>query len=141
MDHAVAESVASRRFTTSLIAGFALIALLLAGLGVYGVITYSVNQRQFEMGIRMALGATRSKVVNLVLGEGLRTAAIGAAIGLGLSVVATRLLRAMFVGVSPGDPITLIAVTLLLLAVALTAAWLPARRASSVDPARTIRSE
>jgi len=141
MDHAVAESVASRRFTTSLIAGFALIALLLAGLGVYGVITYSVNQRQFEMGIRMALGATRSKVVNLVLGEGLRTAAIGAVIGLAVSVVATRLLRAMFVGVSPGDPLTLGAVTLVLLAVALTAAWLPAQRASSVDPARTIRSE
>jgi predicted permease len=141
MDDAVSASVASRRFTTSLIAGFAVIALLLAGLGVYGVITYSVNQRQFEMGIRMALGASRSKVVSLVLGEGLRTAAIGAAIGLALSVAVTRLLRAMFVGVSPGDPLTLVAVTLVLLGVALTAAWLPARRASSVDPVRAIRSE
>ena len=141
MDDAVAESVASRRFTTSLIAGFALIALLLAGLGVYGVITYSVNQRQFEMGIRMALGATRAKVVGLVLGEGLRTAAIGATIGLVLAWAATQLLTATLVDVKPGDPITLAAVTLVLLAVALLAAWIPARRASCVDPAKTIRAE
>jgi predicted permease len=141
MDEAVAASVASRRFTTSLIAGFALIAVLLAGLGVYGVITYSVNQRQFEMGIRLALGATRSRVVNQVLGEGLRTGVIGAAIGLVLAWGATRVLSSTLVNVKPGDPLTLSAVTLVLLAVALLAAWIPARRASSVDPARTIRAE
>jgi len=141
MDQAVAASVASRRFTTSLIAGFALIAVLLAGLGVYGVITYSVNQRQFEMGIRLALGATRSRVVNQVLGEGLRTGVIGAAIGLVLAWGATRVLSSTLVNVKPGDPLTLSAVTLVLLAVALLAAWIPARRASSVDPARTIRAE
>jgi predicted permease len=141
MDEAVAASVASRRFTTSLIAGFALIAVLLAGLGVYGVITYSVNQRQFEMGIRMALGASRWHVVSQVLGEGLRTGAIGAGVGLVLAVATTRLLRAMLVGVTPGDPFTLAAVTIVLLIVALAAAYLPARRASGVDPVRAIRSE
>ncbi|MGH9660118.1 MAG: ABC transporter permease [Bryobacteraceae bacterium] len=141
MDEAVAASVASRRFTTSLIAGFALIALLLAGLGVYGVITYSVNQRQFEMGIRMALGASRWRVVSQVLGEGLRTGVTGAAVGLVLAVAATRLLRATFVGVSPGDPLTLVTVTIVLLIVAMAAAYLPARRASGVDPVRAIRAE
>ena len=141
MTEAVAASVASRRFTTSLITGFALIAVLLAGLGVYGVITYSVNQRQFEMGIRMALGATRSRVVNQILGEGLRTGAMGAAIGLVLAWGATRLLIATLVDVKPGDPLTLAVVTVVLLSVALLAAWVPARRASAIDPVRTIRAE
>jgi putative ABC transport system permease protein len=141
MDDAVAASVASRRFTTSLIAGFALIAVLLAGLGVYGVITYSVNQRQFEMGIRMALGATRSRVVNHVLREGLSTGVTGAAIGLVFAWGATRLLRATLVEVKPGDPLTLLVVTLVLLSVAMLASWIPARRASAVDPVRTIRAE
>ena len=141
MTEAVAASVASRRFTTSLITGFALIAVLLAGLGVYGVITYSVNQRQFEMGIRMALGATRSRVVNQILGEGLRTGAMGAAIGLVLAWGATRLLIATLVDVKPGDPLTLAVVTVVLLSVALLAAWVPERRASAVDPAKTIRAE
>jgi predicted permease len=141
MDHAVSASVASRRFTTSLIGGFAVIAVLLAGLGVYGVITYSVNQRRFEMGIRLALGATRSRVVGQVLGEGLSTAAFGAGIGLVLAWGATRLLRATLVNVQPGDPLTLSVVTLVLLAVALLAAWIPARRASTVDPVSTIRAE
>ena len=141
MDDAVAASVSSRRFTTSLIAGFAVIALLLAGLGVYGVITYSVNQRQFEMGIRLALGATRSHVVNHVLVEGLRTAAIGAGVGLVLAIAVSRLLTATLVNVRPGDPLTLASVTVILLTVALLASWFPARRASGVDPVKTIRSE
>ncbi|HZI29410.1 MAG TPA: ABC transporter permease [Gemmatimonadaceae bacterium] len=141
MDEAVAASVASRRFTTSLIAGFAAIAVLLAGLGVYGVITYSVNQRQFEMGIRMALGATRSRVVNHILREGLWTGVTGAAIGLVFASGATRLLRATLVEVKPGDPLTLVVVTLVLLSVAMLASWIPARRASAVDPVRTIRAE
>jgi predicted permease len=141
MEDAVAASVASRRFTTSLITGFAVIAVLLAGLGVYGVITYSVNQRQFEMGIRMALGATPAHVVNQILGEGLWTGAIGAAIGLVAAWGATRLLTATLVDVKPGDPLTLSVVTLVLLTVALLAAWIPARRASAVDPVKTIRAE
>jgi ABC-type antimicrobial peptide transport system permease subunit len=140
MGEAVVASVASRRFTTSLIAGFAAIAVLLAGLGVYGVITYSVNQRQFEMGIRIALGATPSHVVNQILGEGLRTGAIGAAIGLVAAWGATRLLTATLVDVRPGDPLTLSVVTLVLLTVALLAAWsrraAPARRSGENDPRR-----
>ena len=141
MDEAVAASVASRRFTTSLIAGFALIAVLLAGLGVYGVITYSVNQRQFEMGLRMALGASRSRVVSQILREGLWTGAIGAGIGVVLAWGATRLLRATLVDVQPGDPLTLAVVAVVLMTVALLAALFPALRASSVDPVKTIRAE
>lgn len=141
MDEAVAASVASRRFTTSLIAGFALIAVLLAGLGVYGVITYSVNQRQFEMGLRMALGASQSHVVSQILREGLVTGAIGAGIGLVLAWGSTRLLQATLVDVKPGDPLTLAVVTVVLMTVALLAALFPALRASSVDPVKTIRAE
>ena len=141
MDEAVAASVASRRFTTSLIAGFAFIAVLLAGLGVYGVITYSVNQRQFEMGLRMALGASRSRVVGQILREGLWTGTLGVGIGLVMAWGATRLLRATLVEVQPGDPLTLTVVTVVLMTVALLAALFPALRASSVDPVKTIRAE
>lgn len=141
MDDAVAESVASRRFTTALIGGFALIAIVLAGLGIYGVISYSVSQRRIEMGIRLALGATRQNVVGQVIGEGVRTVAVGVGIGVAITVGTTRLLRAMLVGVGPGDPATLVSVIALLLLVAIVASWLPARRASGVDPVEAIRAE
>ena len=126
--------MAARRFATALIAGFAAVALLLAGIGIYGVIAYSVSQREFEIGLRLALGATPSGVARQILGEGLRTAMIGAALGLAAALVTTRLLRAMFVEVSVTDPLTLVSVTLLLVLVAMAASWLPARRASAVDP-------
>jgi putative ABC transport system permease protein len=134
MEQVVSESVASRRFATALIAAFAVVALLLAGIGVYGVIAYSVSQREFEIGLRLALGATPRAVVRQILGEGLRTAMIGAAVGLVAALGTTRLLRAMFVEVSITDPLTLASVTALLVVVAMAASWLPALRASTVDP-------
>lgn len=134
MEDVVSASVASRRFSTALIAGFAVVALLLAGIGIYGVIAYSVRQREFEIGVRLALGATPTVVARQILGEGFRTAMIGAVVGLVVTLGTTRLLRAMFVEVSATDPLTLASVTLLLVLVAMAASWLPARRASAVDP-------
>jgi putative ABC transport system permease protein len=139
MEQVVAGSVAARRFATVLIAGFAAVALLLAGIGIYGVIAYSVSQREFEIGLRLALGATPRAVVRQIIGEGLRTAMIGAALGLVVALATTRLLRSMFVEVSVTDPLTLASVTALLVIVALGASWLPARRASAVDPLGAMR--
>jgi putative ABC transport system permease protein len=139
MEQVVSGSVASRRFATALIAGFAGVALLLAGIGIYGVIAYSVSQREFEIGLRLALGATPRAVVRQILGEGLRTAMIGAALGLVAALGTTRLLRAMFVEVSITDPLTLASVTALLVAVALAASLFPALRASAVDPVAAMK--
>jgi ABC-type antimicrobial peptide transport system permease subunit len=141
MEAAISASVAPRRFTSLLLLAFAMVALALAGLGIYSVIAYSVSRRRAEMGIRMALGASRGRVVGQVLGEGIQTAAIGAGVGLLIAVGATRFLRALVVGVSTSDPITLAVVTLTLMLVALTASYVPARRASGVDPVRAIRAE
>lgn len=141
MEQVVAESVASRRFTTQLLAGFAALALVLAGVGLYGVISYAVTQRRFEIGVRMALGASRGQVLGLVLREGLRTAAIGAVTGLAGALAVGRLMQSMFVGVTPTDPITLAGVIVTLVLVALVASWLPARRASAMDPLWALRAE
>jgi putative ABC transport system permease protein len=134
MEQVVSGSVAARRFATALIAGFASVALLLAGIGIYGVIAYSVSQREYEIGLRLALGATPAVVARQILAEGLRTAMIGAAVGLVVALGTSRLLRAMFVDVSATDPVTLAGVTLLLVLVAMAASWLPARWAGAVDP-------
>ncbi|HSA55038.1 MAG TPA: ABC transporter permease [Gemmatimonadaceae bacterium] len=141
MDQVVAESVASRRFTTQLLAGFAALALLLAGVGLYGVVSYAVTQRRFEIGVRLALGASQRQVIGLVLREGLRTAAIGAVTGLAGAIAVTRLMRSLFVDVQPADPITLASVVGILVVVALVASLVPARRASAVDPMRALRAE
>ena len=141
MTQVVAESVETRRFVTRLLAGFALLALALAALGLYGVIAYSVTQRQQELGVRLALGAHRAQVLALVLGEGMRTALAGAAIGIAGSLVLARLLRAAFADVAPWDPVTLIVVVALLMAVALVASYLPARRASRIDPMPALRAQ
>ncbi|HEX7123911.1 MAG TPA: ABC transporter permease, partial [Gemmatimonadaceae bacterium] len=107
MEQVVASSVAARRFATALIAGFAAVALLLAGVGMYGVIAYAVSQREYEIGLRLALGATPAGVTRQILAEGLRTAMIGGALGLVVALGTMRLLRAMFVEVSVTDPVTL----------------------------------
>jgi putative ABC transport system permease protein len=117
------------------------VGLLLAAVGLYGVIAYSMNQRTREIGIRMALGADRSSVLALVLGEGLRLVAIGIGVGIVLALGATRFMRPFLFGVSPVDPITFAGTALGLLAVALIASYVPARRAAAADPANVLRQE
>jgi putative ABC transport system permease protein len=141
MEQVIAESVSSRRFTTQLLIGFASLALLLAGIGIYGVISYGVTQRTFEMGLRIALGAQRGSVLRMVVGEGVRLAVFGLAIGIAGAFAVTRLMRALFVDVSPGDPRTLLSVSIAIGLVALLASWLPARRATGVDPMGAMRAE
>jgi ABC-type antimicrobial peptide transport system permease subunit len=141
MDQLLAESVAPRRFTTRLLAGFAVVALALAGLGLYGVVAYLVNQRRYEIGLRMALGASRRQVLGRVLLEGLRMSALGAAVGLASAIAVARVIRALFVDVTMWDPLTLGSVVLLLLVVAVAASYVPARRAGSVDPMTALRAE
>jgi ABC-type lipoprotein release transport system permease subunit len=130
------ERVGSRAFTA-----FAALALLLAAVGIYGVMAYSVSQRTRELGIRRALGAPDGHVLGLVLGQGLRLTALALAVGLALALGLGRLLAASFYGVSPADPLLLLAVVAVLAAVALVACALPARRATRVDPAIVLRQE
>jgi ABC-type antimicrobial peptide transport system permease subunit len=120
---------------------FALLALLLAAVGIYGVMAYSVTERTHEIGLRMALGAQRSGVLKLVLAQSMRVVLAGTAIGLASSLLLTRLIASLLFQVKAVDPAILAVVALLLLAVALTAAWLPARRASRVDPMVALRFE
>jgi putative ABC transport system permease protein len=134
-------AVGSPRFIVGLTAGFAIVALLLAAVGIYGVLSYTMARRTHEMGIRMALGAERVQVVRMVVGEGMRLVAVAIAVGLAGSFAATRLLRTQLFGVGPNDPLTLAAVTLLLAGVALVACYVPARRASRVNPTEAMRTE
>jgi ABC-type antimicrobial peptide transport system permease subunit len=115
--------------------------LLLAAIGSYGVLSYLVGQRRREIGIRLAIGATRESVFRLVVMNGVKVVAIGAIAGLGLSVGAGFGLRGLLIGVRPTDPVTFGAVSLLLMIVAATACAIPARRAATVDPATTLREE
>jgi putative ABC transport system permease protein len=131
----------SRPFTVRLLATFAVLAMLLALIGVYGVMSYAVARRTHEMGVRMALGARSMHVVRLVLGQGMQTIAAGIAIGLVGSFAATRLIRTQLFGVGPNDPVTFVWVPIALAAVAMLACYLPARRASRVDPVVALRTE
>jgi putative ABC transport system permease protein len=141
MEELVSGSVANQRFGTLLFTLFAAIALLLAAFGIYGVISYGVAQRTHEIGIRMSLGASRRAVLQLVVGEVMRPAFLGAAIGLGAALGLTRLLSRFLFGVKPTDPVTFALVFVLLIGVALLACYLPARRASRVDPMIALRHE
>lgn len=137
----VGDSIALKRLALLLLSVFAVVALLLAAVGVYGVMAYSVTQRTHEIGIRLALGAQTSDVLRLVLKQGLRLTCVGVAVGWLVALSLTRLLSALLYGVSPTDPLTFGSVALLLTAIALVACYLPARRAAQVDPLIALRYE
>jgi putative ABC transport system permease protein len=141
MQDIVSGSMSSQRFPMVLLAVFAGLALLLASVGIYGVISYSVTRRTHEIGIRMALGAERKDVLRMVVGQGLRLALTGVAIGIAGALALTRFLVSLLYGVKPTDPLTFIAVSLILVAVALAACYIPARRAAKVDPMAALRYE
>jgi putative ABC transport system permease protein len=141
MEAIVAQSLTRDRFSALILGAFGCLALILAAVGIYGVIAYSVAQRTNEIGVRMALGAQGADVVRLVLRQGLRLVIIGVVIGLLISTVATRVLAAVLFGISPIDPGAFGVIALLLSLVALLACWIPARRATKVDPLVALRCE
>jgi putative ABC transport system permease protein len=141
MEQVVEKSAAPERFNTMMLTAFAMLALLLAALGIGGVLATSVSRRTQELGIRMALGAQRSTLLRMILGEGMSLALIGIAIGLPLAFILTRLISTLLFNVSPRDPATFLSVAVLLIIVALTAAFIPARRATSIDPIAALRRE
>jgi len=137
----VDRSLVQQKLIARLSSLFGLLALLLASVGIYGVISYSVTQRTREIGVRMALGAERSDVLRLVLGQGAKLALAGGLIGLGASWALTRWIKSLLFNVSATDPATFVAIALLLIAVALLACYIPARRATKVDPMIALRCE
>jgi ABC-type antimicrobial peptide transport system permease subunit len=141
MEEVVAKSISPQRFHMSLLALFGGIGLALASVGIYGVMAYTVSQRTREIGIRMALGAQLKDVLLMVLGHGMKLTVIGAAIGLAASFALTRALKTLLFGVTPTDLLTFAAVSIALMAMALLASYLPARRATKVDPLIALRYE
>jgi predicted permease len=140
IERLMANSASPRRFNLLLLGGFALLGLTLASVGLYGVLNYSVTQRTREIGLRMALGARRSDVMKLVIGQGMRLALIGMLIGLGGALAMTRLMKTLLFEVTATDPLTFGGVALLLMCVVLLACYLPARRATKVDPLIALRN-
>lgn len=141
MEDIIYESVARQRFSTFLLCIFAAIAMTLAAVGIYGIMSYSVTQRTHEMGIRMALGAQKSDVLKLAIGQGLKLIVIGVVIGLAAAFFLTRLMSSLLFGVSATDPATFIVISLVLVSVGLFASYIPARRATKVDPMITLRHD
>jgi len=141
MDQAVADATAQPRFLMLLLAIFAAVALLLAAVGIYGVMSYVIARRTHEIGIRISLGATRGNVLRMVLRQGMMQALAGSAVGVGAALVLTRLMSRMLYGVRPADPLTFAAVPLVLGAAALAAICVPARRATRIEPTVALRQE
>ncbi len=141
MDARVAESLATRRAPMVLAVVFAAVALVLAAIGVYGVLAYTVSQRIPELGVRMALGASRADVFTLVLAQGAKLTVLGVLAGVLAALGATRLMQSLLFGVEAADPMVFVVVSVALSAVALTACWMPARRATRVDPLEALRYE
>jgi putative ABC transport system permease protein len=141
LEQLVARAQANRRFTMTMLGAFALVALMLAAVGIYGVIAYSTAQRTQEIGIRVALGATRGDVLQMVLSDGLRIATLGSVIGIAAASAASRLLSGLLFGVSSHDPLTFVALPAAVLMVAALASWIPARRVLAVEPTIALRGE
>ena len=141
MEEVVSRSVAWRETPMRLLTGFAVVGLVLAGIGVYGVLAYYVSQRTRELSIRVALGASKSSLVGLVFRQSLVPVACGLALGIAGSLASGRLLTDLLYEVKPGDPVVMTAIAGLLAAVALLSSWLPARRAATVDPLPALREE
>jgi putative ABC transport system permease protein len=141
MNEIVSRSVAQPRFVLLLLGLFAALALVLAAVGIYGVMSYSVTQRTHELGIRVALGASSKDVVRLVVGQGMGLAVAGVGIGVAASLALTRVMESLLYGVSATDPVTYVVISLVLGVVAVMASVIPARRASKVDPMVALRYE
>jgi putative ABC transport system permease protein len=141
MEHIVAEAVARQRFSMLLLGLFATLALLLASVGIYGVMTYSVAQRTHEIGIRIALGARRADVLQMTIKQGLRLVGAGMILGLAAAFILTRVLESLLFGISATDPVTFFGISLVLLAVAILASYIPALRATKVDPIIALRAQ
>ena len=141
MNHIVAEALARQRFSMVLLGVFAALALLLASVGIYGVMSYSVVQRTREIGIRMALGARRADVLKMTVGQGLKLVGAGMILGLGAAFLLTRVMATLLYGISATDPITFIGISVVLLAVAILASYVPALRATKVDPITALRAQ
>jgi putative ABC transport system permease protein len=141
MNERLSDAVAQPRFQTILLSLFGLVALVLVSAGIYGVVSYSVAQRTHEIGVRIALGAQRSDVLQLVISHGMKQVLIGLALGLGGALALTRVMKSLLFGVSTTDPLTFVVIALLLMAIALLACLLPARRAMRVDPMVALRYE
>jgi len=141
MERLISESVAEPRYRALLLSAFGALALILASAGIYGVMSYTVNQRRKETGVRLALGATSGDVMRLVVRDGMRLAIIGVACGIVLALISTRVLSSMLFDVSPLDPLTFASMAVFLTAVGLAACMIPARRASRTDPMTAIRAD
>jgi putative ABC transport system permease protein len=141
MDRVVSESITQPRFNLFLLVLFSTVAMLLSAAGIYGVTAYTVSQRTHELGIRIALGAQVGDVLKMILGQGMAVIGVGLVLGLVAAFGLMRLLRSLLFGVGENDPLTFAAITIVLLIVALIACYIPARRATKVDPLEALRAE
>jgi putative ABC transport system permease protein len=137
----VDRAMAPTQFALALIAAFAVIAAVLAAVGLYGVLSTAVRQRTAEIGVRMVFGAPATRIFRLVIGHGLRLSVIGIVLGLAGALALTRAMRSMLIGVAPTDPATFVTMSIIFLTIAAVACWVPARRAASLDPAAALREE